>query len=203
MANHQRTPLSRTLPLLAQRAALEEIEQRGYALPCHVTAVNGAIVTVAFDCTTSGAALPPCQMAITGSEYVRIPIQKGCKGTARPNSVDINIVTGLGPGSSLPDLSVLPANLSALVFEPCGNSAWPASPNADATVIYGAGAGVILQDIAAHRQTPQLRSIPAESRSRWAARPGHSLPQDSPGARVSWLRRMSTDLARMWLDLRP
>ena len=27
MANHQRTPLSRTLPLLAQRAALEEIEQ--------------------------------------------------------------------------------------------------------------------------------------------------------------------------------
>ncbi len=147
MANHQRTPLSRTLPLLAQRAALEEIEQRGYALPCHVTAVNGAIVTVAFDCTTSGAALPSCQMPIAGSEYVRIPIQKGCKGTARPNSVDISIVTGLGPGNALPDLSVLPANLSALVFEPCGNSAWTASPNADATVIYGAGAGVILQDI--------------------------------------------------------
>lgn len=150
MANEQRTPLSRTFPLAAQRAALAEIEQRGYALPCHVTAVNGAIVTVAFDCTaTNGKApIPACTMAVAGSEYVRVPIQVGCKGTARPNSVDISIVTGLGPGNSLPDLSDIPGNLSALVFEPCGNSGWTASPNPDALVCYGASAGVILQDIA-------------------------------------------------------
>lgn len=148
MSNHQRTPLSRTLPLVAQRAALEEIEQRGYALPCHVTAVNGAIVTVAFDCTTSGAALPSCQMPIAGSEYIRLPIQIGCKGVAAPASVDIGIVTGLGPGNALPDLSVLPANLAALRFVPVGNANWSASPNANALVLYGAGAGVILQDIA-------------------------------------------------------
>lgn len=146
MSNEQRTPLSRTLPLVGQRAALAEIEQRGYALPCHVTAVNGAIVTVAFD-VVSMAPLPPCTMPIAGSEYIRLPIQVGCKGVARPASVDISIVTGLGPGNSLPDITEIPGNLSALEFAPTGNAKWTASPNPDATVIYGAGAGVILQDI--------------------------------------------------------
>src|SRR6185437_6753134 len=145
MANHQRTPISRTLPLAAQRAALEEIEQRGYALTCHVTAVNGAIVTVAFD-VTSAAPIPACTMAIAGSEYIRLPIQAGCKGVAYPASVDISIETGLGPGNSLPDLSVMPANLSALQFVPCGNANWTPSPNSNALVLYGAGGGVILQD---------------------------------------------------------
>jgi hypothetical protein len=148
MANEQRTPLARTLPLFAQRAALREIEQRGYALPCHVTAVDGAIVTVAFDVsTTTGAPIPACTMALAGAEYIRLPIQVGCKGVAYPASCDISIETGLGPGSALPNFATLPANLSALTFFPIGNANWTASPNANATVIYGAGAGVILQDI--------------------------------------------------------
>lgn len=146
MANYQRTPIARTLPLAAQRAALDEIEQRGYALPCHVTAVAGAIVTVAFDATASGAPIPPCRMPIAGAEYVRIPVQVGMKGVAYPASVDISIETGLGPGGALPDVSTLPANLSALVFVPVGNSGWAASPNANALVLYGATGGVLLQD---------------------------------------------------------
>jgi hypothetical protein len=37
--------------------------------------------------------------------------------------------------------------MAALVWVPIGNKGWSASPNANATVIYGAGAGVILQDV--------------------------------------------------------
>lgn len=142
----QKAPIARTLPLSGQRAALREIALRGYSLPCHVTAISGQIVTVAFDVANSP--LPPAQMPVVGAEYIRMPIQRGCKGICRPSSVDIGIVTGLGPANSLPDLNVLPGNLSALVFEPIGNANWTASPNANALVCYGAGAGVILQDIA-------------------------------------------------------
>lgn len=150
MANEQRVPLSRTLPLAGERHALAEIEQHGLELPCHVTAIKGSIVTVAFDCTAGGgkAPIPAATMPVAGPEYVRPPIQVGCKGIARPATVDIGIVTGLGPANSLSDLSVRPANLAALVFEPVGNASWTPSPNANALVLYGAGAGVIMQDIA-------------------------------------------------------
>lgn len=145
--NEQKTPIARTLPIAAARAALREIEQRGYSLPCHVTAISGQIVTVAFDVATT-APLPQVQMPVAGAEYIRMPIQVGCKGVCRPSSVDIGIVTGLGPANALPNLDVLPANLAALVFEPVGNANWTASPNPNALVAYGAGGGVILQDIA-------------------------------------------------------
>lgn len=146
MSNEQRTPISRVLPLAAQRAALLEIEKRGYALPCHVTAVDGQIVTVAFD--VAGALLPTCTMAIAGAEYIRFPTQVGDKGVAEPASVDIGIATGLGPANALPDIRTRPGNLSALVFKPVGNASWTASPNQNALVGYGpaSGAGVILQD---------------------------------------------------------
>lgn len=148
MPNEQKTPIARTLPLVAQRAALMEIERRGHSLPCHVTAVTGAIVTVAFDVASPNAPLPVCQMPLIGAEYIRYPIQTGCKGVCRPSSVDIGIVTGLGPAGALPSLDVVPANMSMLVFEPVGNASWTASPNANALVLYGAGGGVIAQDIA-------------------------------------------------------
>lgn len=142
----QKTPMARTLPLSGQRSALREIQLRGRSLPCHVVAIAGSIVTVAFDVADSP--LPQAQMPVVGAEYIRMPIQLDCKGVCRPSSVDIGIVTGLGPANSLPDLNVLPGNLSALVFEPVGNANWTASPNPTALVCYGAGGGVILQDIA-------------------------------------------------------
>jgi len=145
MWDEKKTPISRTLPRMAQQAAFAELERRGYALPCHVSAVSGQIVTVVFDCTVNGATLQPVTMAIQGAEYIRMPTQVGDKGYAAPSSVDISIETGLGPANSLPDLSTPPANLSALVFVPVGNKNWTPSPNPNATVIYGPQ-GVILQD---------------------------------------------------------
>jgi len=64
--NHQKTPLSRTLPLLAQRQALDEIYKRGLALPGKVTAVDGPIVTVSF--LVSGVTLPQVTMPLFGPE---------------------------------------------------------------------------------------------------------------------------------------
>jgi len=180
MRNVHKTPISRTLPRAAVGAALAEIERRGYGLPCHVTAVSGAIVTVAFDCTAQGAVLPPVTMPVVGSEYIRLPIQAGCKGRAVPSSVDLSIVTGLGPGSSLPDFSQIPANLSALAFEPLGNATWTASPNANALVAYGAGGGVILQD----KLTSPNFSVTVNSSGITMTGGGHTLVVDSSGIKI-------------------
>lgn len=115
----QKTPLSRSINLLAQRKVLEEINKRGKTLPGHVISVQGALVTVNFD--VEGALLPSVQMAVAQSQYIVIPIQPGDKGVAIPADVYIGSSTGLG--SSTAGMT-LPANLTSLIWVPVSNSAW-------------------------------------------------------------------------------
>ena len=82
-------------------------------------------------------------MPIAESEYIQLPIQIGCKGVAYPASVDISIETGLG-SNAIPDISGLPANLSALVFMPVANANWTPIPGAGGAV--GIGASVVTTD---------------------------------------------------------
>lgn len=119
MSNEQKTPLTRTLPLLAQRKALAEIRKSGLSLPGHVTAVSGSIVTVSFD--VQNLLLQPVDMPVFGPEYIRYPIQVGDKGVAFPASVYIGGVSGLGTGTAT---LTQQANLTTLVWFPCGNKNW-------------------------------------------------------------------------------
>ena len=140
MSQHQKTPLSRTLSAFTKRKALDEIAELGLALPGHVTAVAGAIVTVAFD--VSGVTIPEVMMPLAGSIYVRLPIQVGDKGFAIPADAYLGGVSGLGGGTA--DLKRR-ANLSTLAWLPVGNSEW-AAVNADYVVVQGPN-GVQLQDL--------------------------------------------------------
>lgn len=141
MSNEQKTPFVRTLPRLAERKAVEEIEKRGYALPGHVSSIDGSIVTVDFDVT--GTLLPQVTMPVFGPEYIRYPIQVGDKGVAFPATLYIGGVSGLGQ-SATAAFGVLQGNLSSLVWFPCGNSNWSAV-DADAVTIYGPN-GVVFRD---------------------------------------------------------
>jgi hypothetical protein len=138
--NEQKTPLTLTLPAVATAAAISEIRKRGTPLPGSVVAVSGPIVTVAFNVAT--LTLPRVQMPIFGPEYIRYPVQVGDKGVAFPMPVYIGNVTGLGPDVPA-NVDQLQGNLSLMWF-PCGNKNWTASPNANATVIYGKTGGVII-----------------------------------------------------------
>jgi hypothetical protein len=115
------------------------IQVLGKALPCSVTAVSGSIVTVKF-LVTSGYTLPTVTVPMIGSEYSRPPIQIGCKGLVRPADARLGGITGLGGG--IADLS-LPANLSALVFEPISSKDWSTTDDPNAYVIYGPDGAVI------------------------------------------------------------
>lgn len=140
MGSAQKTPLARTLPLFAREVSADEILRAGLGLPGHVTAVNGAIVTVAFDVT--GALIPEVMMPVAESAYVMLPIQEGDKGVALPAAVYIGGVSGLGNGTA--DLNVRPANLSALIWFPVGSKLWGGG-NPNQVVIAGPN-GVVLQD---------------------------------------------------------
>ncbi len=141
MSNAQKIPLARTLPLFAQRTAQEEIERRGAALPGHVIAVSGSIVTVAFD--VEGVTIPQIQMPVFGPEYIRYPIQVGDKGVAFPATAYIGGVSGLGGWTAD---GTLPVNLSALVWFPIGNAKWSqTNVSSTQTTVYGPG-GVLIRD---------------------------------------------------------
>lgn len=142
--NAQKTPIQRSLNVVAERRAAEAIALLGKALPCSVSAIPFAglpVVTVKFEVQT-GLTLPKVTVPVAGFEYMRYPIQVGCKGLVFPADAYLGGMTGLGGGTA--DLST-PANLSALVFFPLGNKGWAPSEDPNSTVIYGPG-GVILRD---------------------------------------------------------
>lgn len=138
--NSLKTPLAATLPKFTRNQIDQSDQLDGMILPCHVVSVAGPIVTVAFDIQTEFT-LPQVTMAILGSEYIRLPIQVGCKGIAISADAYLGAVTGLG-GSTTPFLQ--PGNLGALAFIPIGNKNF-STVDGNAVVIYGPN-GVVLRD---------------------------------------------------------
>ncbi len=139
--NAQKTPLAQSLNEFAQKKILDALQITGKALPASVTEVSGSIVTVKFEVSTKDFTLPSVTVPLAGSEYARVPIQKGCKGVVFPADVPIGGVSGLGGGVAT---FVTPANLAALVFFPIGNKSWAAPESANKYEIWGPD-GVIVR----------------------------------------------------------
>lgn len=140
MSNQIKLPVGRSVNQLAEKVVNDASQRAGQSWPCHVVAVDGAIVTVSFD-VSSPYTLPQVQMPLFGPEYIRYPIKVGDKGIAIAASVNIAPQCGLGTG--VPDLTAT-ASLGALVFLPIGNTAWSAV-NPNAVTIYGPD-GVVIED---------------------------------------------------------
>jgi hypothetical protein len=143
--NVQKTPVGLSLNSFARNKALDQIARTGRSLPCTVVKVSGAIVTVAFQIQAApgqaAATLPNVTMPVLGTEYIRAPIQVGCKGLAIAADAYLGGVSGIGGGVAT---MAQPANLTALVFVPIGNSGW-FSVNGNVLVMYGPQ-GVTLMD---------------------------------------------------------
>lgn len=140
MDNSKKTPVHSTLPGAIRKRVDDALQLTGKALPCSVVSVDGAIVTVKFELTTTFT-LPNVTVPIVGAEYIRYPIQAGCKGVVFAADARLGGVSGLGGGTA--DLSQ-PSNLTALVFLPISNTAW-STVDPNAVTIYGPN-GVVLRD---------------------------------------------------------
>lgn len=144
MSNAQKTPIARSVNILAERKAQDAIQLIGKGLPCSVVQARGAIITVKFE-VNSVFTLPQIAVPLFGPEYIRYPIQPGDKGMVIPADAHLGGMSGLGGGTA--DLTK-PGNLSALVFLPFGNTAW-ASVDPNAVTCYGPN-GVVLRDTASN-----------------------------------------------------
>jgi hypothetical protein len=142
--NALKTPLARSLEQFANRKVHSAIELLGHALPCTVAkVVSSGIVTVNFELTNVPFTLPQITVPVLAFEYVRYPIQKGCKGGVISFDAYMGGMSGLGGGTA--DLTRRP-NLSNLMFVPSGNSGWSATDDPNSLVLYGPD-GVIIRDL--------------------------------------------------------
>lgn len=140
----QKTPIARTLEQWSQRKVRSALDLLGKSLPASVVSRDGAIVTVKFElASTVPFTLPNVTVPLIGSEFIRLPINKGVMGFVISADVYLGGVSGLGGGTA--DLST-PSNLGALVFVPIGNKNWSAPTDVDATELYGPH-GVILRNM--------------------------------------------------------
>nr|WP_249193142.1 hypothetical protein [Burkholderia cenocepacia] len=125
--NYSKLPLQRSLNRVAITRAQQAIRSTGRALPCRVTKVSGAIVTVEFELQGTWT-LPPVTIPKAESPWIRNPTQVGDKGFTVPADAYLGGVSDLGGGTA--DTRA-PGNLSALVFVPVSNAgSAPDDPNA-------------------------------------------------------------------------
>jgi hypothetical protein len=140
--NSQKTPHLQSLNRIAYKGGANSTAVLGKTLPCSVTKVQGSVVTVKFEINAAPFTLPPATMPVFGPEYIRYPIQVGCKGMAIAANAYLGGMSGLGVGvATLAE----PPNLSALVFLPFGNVDFSAV-DGNALVLYGPD-GVVIRDI--------------------------------------------------------
>ncbi|RQV56092.1 hypothetical protein [Burkholderia cenocepacia] len=119
--NYAKLPLQKSLNRVAIDRAAKAIEDTGNALPCRVTKVSGAIVTVEFEIQGTWT-LPPVTIPKAESPWIRMPTQVGDKGVTVPADAYLGGISGLGGGTA--DFRRR-GNLSALVFLPVSNAASP------------------------------------------------------------------------------
>ena len=143
--NVQKTPLGLSLNRFARSKALDQIAKTGRSLPCQVVSVKGSIVQVAFQIQQPAGwtqpTIPNVTIPVAGSEYIRQPIQPGCKGFAIAADAYLGGMSGIGGGVAT---LTTPGNLTALVFQPIGNSGW-FTVDGNVLVMYGPQ-GVTLMD---------------------------------------------------------
>lgn len=107
---------------LAINRASQAIRSTGRALPCRVVAVDGSIVTVAFEIESLPWTIPQITIPKAESNWIRMPTQVGDLGMTMPADAYLGGVSGLGGGVA--KLSRR-GNLSTLVFVPISHKDSP------------------------------------------------------------------------------
>ncbi|MBP2171014.1 hypothetical protein J2125_004206 [Erwinia toletana] len=133
MSDAQKFPFAKALTNILTTAGQNNDALRGRALPCHVVAVKGQIVTVQFDLLPEGVHYPQITIPIATFAYIRYPVQPGDKGVTIPADVSLRGVSGLGTG--IASLSLSPS-LTPLFFVPLANVNW-SDEDSQKVTLYG------------------------------------------------------------------
>lgn len=140
MTSFRKSPPADWLPRLARSHARSVNEHNGKAFPATVAGMQGRIALVRLE-VSSNPAPPPFRVPVAESEYVRTPIQPGCKGVVLSAKSSLGQMTGLGARRPTP--RDVPLNLGSCVFLPLTNAQWAAMDN-DTLHMYGVAGVEIL-----------------------------------------------------------
>ena len=139
-SNAQKTPIARSLNLVAEGRVGQAIQLLGKALPCSVVSVSNSIVTVSFQLTNIPFTLPNVTVPMFGPEYIRYPTQAGDLGVVFSIDTYLGGISGLGGGVA--DLSMR-ANLSSLIFFPVASKNWSAPTDQNKIELYGPNGAIL------------------------------------------------------------
>ena len=125
---------------IALRAVSIAMESLGAALPCHVTAVSGQIVTVAFDLPQGAPwVLPEITIPKAEGPWINSPTQIGDVGMTVPANVYLGGISGIGGGQAT---WRRPGNLDALVWVPVAMQSTSIA-NQNAALVQGPDGAII------------------------------------------------------------
>ena len=110
--SHENLWLQKDLNQIAINRSGDAVAALGLRLPCHVVALVGRLVTVAFD-VTLGVTLPQVTIPQAQSPWVISPTQIGDKGM----TITADAYLSAFLGGAIPNMD-RPGNLAALVFVP-------------------------------------------------------------------------------------
>lgn len=131
--------LQENLNRVAIKQVKSEMDRRGKALPCHVVAIVGQIVTVAFDVEDTPGPLPQITIPKAEGPWIIAPTQIGDVGMTVPADAYLDGISGMGPGiASLRRMS----NLSALVWVPVAQ-VYTVPPVQNAATVQGPQGAII------------------------------------------------------------
>lgn len=128
------------LASIATQRAVQIAEDAGRVWPCHVVAVAGQMVTVAFDVNVPDVVMPTLVVPKLESPYVMTPTQAGDRGIVISASVLLNQATGASAQVPQPGFV---GNLSALAFLPIAQVTQTLTPSG--VVIVSGPDGVTLR----------------------------------------------------------
>lgn len=140
MTSFRKSPPADWLPRLARSHARSVNEHNGKAFPATVVGMQGRITLVRLE-VSSNPAPPSFRVPVAESEYVRAPIQPGCRGLVISADVSLGQMTGLGVRRPTP--RDVPTNLGSCLFLPLSNAQWEQLDN-NMLHMYGVAGAEIL-----------------------------------------------------------
>ena len=132
--------LQADLSKAADKSIRAVMQQLGAALPCHVTAVDGQFVTVAFDLPQGAPwVLPDITIPKAEGSWINSPTQVGDPGMTVAAQAYLHPITGQYQGNPA---WRIPGNLDALVWIPVANVG-NKIPNQNAALVQGPDGAII------------------------------------------------------------
>lgn len=134
-------PIFKSLNDIARNESVTSRNAQGHIIPATVESFDGTLAVVNIEVSSENN-YPQITVPLLRSEYIRFPIQKGCRGILIPLYVNIDHIIGLGLVAPTMKMGF---NFQNMAFLPIASVTQPEIKNNNTLVLYGESDGVKIQ----------------------------------------------------------